>query len=153
MVIVDSGRAFDFLAWYRPLTISRATVQKPVIGELHGEVIIANIRLDDGVETRREFELEAELMGWKSRFAVSASEFASMDWPIEQLGRAAITFPNQRDYTRTAIQSFSMAADERCIYTHTGWREVDGRWRFLRAGVQSVALGPSQTLRCVSRAR
>src|SRR5205823_4213795 len=27
--------------------------------------IISNVRLDDGVETRREFELEAELMGRK----------------------------------------------------------------------------------------
>jgi hypothetical protein len=96
--------------------------------------IITNVRLDDGVETRREFEIEAELMGRKSRFAISASEFTRMDWPIEQLGPAAITFPNQRDYARTAIQSFSMAAEERCIYTHTGWREVDGRWLFLHAG-------------------
>ncbi len=37
MVIVDRGRAFDFLAWYRPLTISRATVQKPVFEDLRGE--------------------------------------------------------------------------------------------------------------------
>jgi len=39
MVIVDRGRAFDFLAWYRPLTISKATVQKPVLEELRGEVL------------------------------------------------------------------------------------------------------------------
>ena len=35
MVIVDCGRAFDFLAWYRPLTISKAMVQKPTLEELH----------------------------------------------------------------------------------------------------------------------
>jgi hypothetical protein len=39
MVVVDNGRAFDFLAWYRPLTISRAMVQKPALEELHGEVL------------------------------------------------------------------------------------------------------------------
>jgi len=96
--------------------------------------IITNIRLDDGVETRREFEIEAELKGQRSVFTVAAAEFVSMDWPIERLGSAAITFPNQRDYARTAIQSFSMAAEERCIYTHTGWRKVDGLWVFLHAG-------------------
>lgn len=96
--------------------------------------IASNIQLDDGVEARREFEIEAELMGRTFRFAVPASEFASMDWPIERLGSAAITFPNQRDYARTAIQSFSMTAEERCIYTHTGWRKVDGSWLFLHAG-------------------
>lgn len=34
MVIVDSGRAFDFLAWYRPLTVSKAVVEKPTLDEL-----------------------------------------------------------------------------------------------------------------------
>lgn len=96
--------------------------------------ITANVRLDDGLETKREFEIEAELNGRRSQLSIAASEFASMDWPIEKLGSAAITFPNQRDYARTAIQSLSMAAEDRCIYTHTGWRKVEGRWIFLHAG-------------------
>ena len=96
--------------------------------------ITANIRLDDGVETTCEFEIAAELMGRKLQFTIPASEFASMDWPIERLGAGAITYPNQRDYARTAIQSQSMTAEERCIYTHTGWRNVDGSWAFLHAG-------------------
>jgi Domain of unknown function (DUF3854) len=96
--------------------------------------ITANIRLDDGVETRCEFEIEAELMGRRFQFAVTASEFASMDWPIQRMGATAITFPNQRDYARTAIQSRSMAAEERHIFAHTGWRNLDGHWTFLHAG-------------------
>jgi hypothetical protein len=39
MVIVDRGRAFDFLAWYRPLTVAKATIHKPVLEELRGEVL------------------------------------------------------------------------------------------------------------------
>jgi len=39
LVIVDRGRAFDFLSWYLPLTISMATVQKPTLEELRGEVL------------------------------------------------------------------------------------------------------------------
>jgi len=93
--------------------------------------VITNIRLDDGVETKCEFEIEAELLGRKSRFTIPASEFASMEWAIERLGPAAITFPNQRDYARAAIQSRSLTAEERSIFTHTGWRNVDGKWRFL----------------------
>jgi hypothetical protein len=96
--------------------------------------IITNIRLDDGVETRREFEIVSELMGRKYRFTIAASEFGSMEWPIERMGAPAITFPNQRDYARTAIQSLSITAEERCIYSHTGWRKVDGRWLFLHGG-------------------
>ena len=39
MVVVDRGRAFDFLSWYRPVTISMAQVKKPTLEELRGEVL------------------------------------------------------------------------------------------------------------------
>jgi len=104
--------------------------------------IKANVRLDDGVETKREFEIESELLGRSFQFTIPASEFTRMDWPIAQMGSGAITFPNQREYARTAIQSFSMTAEERCIYTHTGWRNVDGRWLFLHAAGAIGAAGP-----------
>jgi hypothetical protein len=103
--------------------------------------ITTNIRLDDGVETRREFEIESELMGGKSRFTISASEFARMEWPIERIGSAAITFPSQKEYARTAIQSLSITAPERCIYTHTGWRSVGGAWIYLHKGGAINAAG------------
>jgi hypothetical protein len=96
--------------------------------------ITANICLDDGVETKREFEIQAELLGRRSQFSVSSSEFARMDWAIERLGSSAITFPNQREYARTAIQSLSMTAEEHSVYTHTGWRRVDGVWLYLHSG-------------------
>src|SRR5260370_36672139 len=57
-----------------------------------------------------------------------------MDWPIKMMGPAAITYPTQGEYARTAIQAFSLAAEERCIYTHTGWRKLNGRWCYLHAG-------------------
>jgi hypothetical protein len=103
--------------------------------------IITNIQLDDGVETIREFEIEAEMLGRRVRFTIPASEFVNMNWPIERLGAAAITFPNQREYTRTAIQSLSLTATEKCIYMHTGWRNVDGRRVYLHAGGAISAAG------------
>lgn len=96
--------------------------------------IVTNICLDDGVETKREFEVECELTGRQFGFTIPASRFAPMDWPIEQMGPHAITFPNQKEYARAAIQSFSMTAEERRVYTHSGWRKVDGQWVFLHAG-------------------
>ena len=96
-------------------------------------VVTTNIKLDDGVETRREFEIEAEMLGQKPRFTISASEFAMMNWPIVQLGAAAITFPNQREYARTAIQALSLTAAEKTIYTHTGWRNLNGHWVYLHS--------------------
>jgi hypothetical protein len=101
--------------------------------------IITNIQLDDGVETRREFEIDAELMAGPKRFTIPATEFMNMNWPVERLGAAAIIFPSLREYARTAIQSLSLTATEKCIYTHTGWRNTDGRWVYLHRG---GAIGP-----------
>ena len=111
-------------------------------GEHLSETQLSNYRaaiktsftLDDGIETKREFEIESELMGRPFRFAIPALQFSGMDWAIEQMGPGAITFPNQREYARTAIQWFSMTAEDRRIYTHTGWRNIDGRWFYLHAG-------------------
>jgi hypothetical protein len=38
-VIVDRGRAFDFLSWYRPLTISTTTPAKPDLEALRGKLL------------------------------------------------------------------------------------------------------------------
>jgi hypothetical protein len=103
--------------------------------------IITNIRLDDGVETRREFEIETQLINTKSRLTIPATQFAAMNWPIEQLGPAAITYPNQREYARTAIQALSLTATEKRIHTHTGWRYVDNRWIYFHAGGAICAAG------------
>ena len=39
MVIVDSGRAFDFLAWYRPIALGSAVAEKPSFAMLQGDMI------------------------------------------------------------------------------------------------------------------
>lgn len=95
--------------------------------------ITKNIQVDDGVTTHREFEIEAKLVGRNFQFTISSSEFAGMEWAIEKLGPAAITYPNQRDHARVAVQHFSVTADEHHIYAHTGWRKIDDRWQFLHA--------------------
>jgi hypothetical protein len=38
MVIIDSGRAFDFLAWYRPLPLVRAMAEKPSMATLQEDL-------------------------------------------------------------------------------------------------------------------
>jgi hypothetical protein len=103
--------------------------------------IKTNVTLDDGVETKREFEIEAELLGRKLTFTIPASQLSAMEWPIQQMGAGAITYPNQKVYSLPAIQWFSLSAEERRIYTHTGWREIDGRWLYLHTGGAIGAAG------------
>jgi hypothetical protein len=43
------------------------------------------------------------------------------------------THPPDSQDTRTAIQLLS-SAEQRCVYTHTGWREIDHRWVYLHSG-------------------
>ena len=116
-----------------PLTNFQATIK-------------TNITLDDGIETRREFEIECALMSRSYQFTIPATRFASMDWPIEQMGSGAITFTNQKDYARVAIQWFSRTAEERHIYTHTGWRKINGVWVYLHADGAIGAAGMVESI-------
>ena len=38
-VIIDRGRAFDFLSWYRPLTLAQARSEKPTLASVRGAVL------------------------------------------------------------------------------------------------------------------
>lgn len=116
-----------------PLTNYQATIK-------------TNITLDDGIETRREFEIECALMSRTYQFTIPAARFAPMDWPIEQMGAGAITLPNQKEYARTAIQFFSRTAEERRIYTHAGWRKINGAWVYLHADGAIGAAGTVESI-------
>ena len=96
---------------------------------------------DDGVETRRLMEVEGRLGNRVTRFAVSAEEFAGMNWPLKYLGSAAVVYPGwaAKDHTRAAIQLISGEAPERRVFTHTGWRKIDETWCYVHAG---GAIGP-----------
>src|SRR5216684_4009990 len=52
--------------------------------------ITAEIRRDDGIDSTREFEIEARLGGQTHRLVVAAAQFASLKWVTEQLGARAV---------------------------------------------------------------
>jgi hypothetical protein len=64
-----------------------------------------------------------------------------MAWPVEHLGANAILHPgfSIKDHTRAAIQRLSGEVPQRTVFSHTGWRELGGRWMYLHAG---GAIGP-----------
>jgi Domain of unknown function (DUF3854) len=99
--------------------------------------IVADTVEDDGVETRRTFELEARLNGYSRRFVVAADHFAAMSWATEHLGAQALVYPglNRRDHARAAVQLLSQAIVERRVFKHTGWRQNrDGDWFYFHGG-------------------
>ncbi|MCA9423090.1 MAG: hypothetical protein KC592_18875, partial [Nitrospira sp.] len=107
--------------------------------------IIADIVEDDGADTKRLFELEAQLEGKPHTFRIPVNQFSGMSWPIEHLGATALVYPGMglRDHARAAIQIFSTTIERHTIYTHTGWRKVGEQWVFLHAG---GAVGPDGPL-------
>lgn len=96
--------------------------------------ITANIGEDDGVEVKRFFGIEAQLAYKPYKLIVPASKFGGMEWALEELGPTAIVYPNQKEWARAAIQSFSNRVIERRIYTHTGWRKVGSEMVYLHGG-------------------
>jgi hypothetical protein len=103
--------------------------------------ITSDLVEDDGVETKRAFEIEATQGRRKATIKLPAERFFSMNWPAEALGSHAILAPGtlMKDHARTAIQLFSQDAGERHVYTHLGWRKINDCWYYLHAG---GAIGP-----------
>jgi hypothetical protein len=125
------------------LFYEKPTQNRPTLVPLTNFIatIIADVAEDDGAEVKRHFEIEARCAERRARFNVLAAKFASMNWPTEHLGASAIVYPgfSLKDHARAAIQLLSEDIDERKIYTHTGWREVNGAWVYLHA---DGAIGP-----------
>jgi hypothetical protein len=99
--------------------------------------IISDINRDDGVETTRHYEIAATLGRRPFRFTVPAAQFGSLRWVAEHMGANAVVAPGQGMASRLAHAIQMLSADgieERHIYGHTGWREIDGAMYFLHAG-------------------
>jgi hypothetical protein len=92
MIIVDRGRAFDFLTWYRPLTLSTAMIHKPSIATLRLDVL------------------------WKLERAGTCSALHFKRMELEKVGTLMIdkeklkrSFPHVRPGTYQAINNISLA--------------------------------------------
>ncbi|MHB0912154.1 MAG: DUF3854 domain-containing protein [Armatimonadota bacterium] len=98
--------------------------------------VVAEICRDDGAETERSFEIEADMNGRTRKVAVPAAQFSNMNWTIENLGITSVVYPGfgNKDHARTAIQMLSTDVTSRVVFTHTGWRELEGTNIYLHAG-------------------
>ncbi len=98
--------------------------------------------IDDGVEERRSYEIEALVKGERLTVRIPAAEFAALSWVATRLGARAIVMPGpgMRDAFRAAIQIYSLDRRLRRAYGHTGWRLLeDGAWAYLHAGGAVIA--------------
>jgi hypothetical protein len=98
--------------------------------------IRTDITKDDGARTEHLYELELTLDRVTNRFSIEASKFQNMQWVSEQGGAAATISAGYtiKDNLRAAIQSVSIPIPTQTVYSHLGWRRVDGKWLYLHAG-------------------
>jgi len=96
------------------------------------------IEKDNGIEVEKKFIIKGtDSHGFAlPDVGVSASEFMSMNWVTAEWDTRAIIAPEQMAAKRlaTAILIRGQDAHRRTVYTHTGWRNVDGKMVFLTAG-------------------
>jgi hypothetical protein len=100
--------------------------------------VTEDILKDNGHEASRVFKVAGTLGNGQPLpiIEVSASSFSSLNWVTSEWGLRAIITAGQtyKDRLREAIQLMSEAALQKTIYTHTGWREINGQRTFLSAG-------------------
>ena len=100
--------------------------------------VTEDILKDNGHETSRAFKVSGTLGNGQHLMPIEvpASGFNSLNWVTSEWGLRAIVTAGQtyKDRLREAIQLLSVDARQKTIYTHTGWREINGQLTFLTAG-------------------
>ncbi len=106
--------------------------------------IVAEITVDDGAtETKRlvlggVHESGRVLKG----IEIASSDLAAFHWVIEHWGADCIlgVSSNLKENLRFAIQHTAFFARHQVIYNVTGWKRINGKWRFLLPGCTDVTV-------------
>lgn len=96
--------------------------------------IVGDVDVEDGVDVRRQFEIEATVQGTTKRFVVAAADFSGMAWVQPELGPAAVVYPRKEHETRAAIQLLSRRVVHRRTIAHTGYLKNGNEWGYAHAG-------------------
>ena len=94
---------------------------------------------DDGVTREKSFLIDGWSRGGSPlpTIEVPAARFAGMGWVTEYWDFAANIMPGStaRDKVRYLIAEVgARTARHATVYTHTGWRRINGRWAYLYQG-------------------
>jgi len=102
-------------------------------------LIREEITRDNGAEARKEFIVDAISTSGRvfPSTTVPAKSFSGMSWVAEAFGAEANIYAgqNKRDQLRFAVQAASIPnMERRTVYSHSGWREINGRQCYLFNG-------------------
>ncbi len=139
----SKGGQYDTVDGWTVLKTITDTGNRKIVPLANGIAkIIEESLLDDGSnEPQLDFVIAGELAtGQKLKtLNVPAAEYATMKWTHQWGSRFVLMAGrNTQDHFRAAVQFLSGAPYRRTVYTHTGWREINGKMVYL---TQSGALG------------
>lgn len=113
--------------------------------------IIEEVVSDDGASERGELVIAGTLADGTPLppVRVPLAQFAVMHWPTALWGTRAVVVAGMgaRDRAREAIQLLSPDTVRRREYAHTGWRRIEGQWRYLHAAGAIGAGGAADGVR------
>jgi len=94
------------------------------------------VKLDDGEGIQTEYHIVgATAEGRKLDMArVPTGKFGQMTWIDENWGVSAVIASGKERPVATAIKLLSQGAQAEHVYTHTGWREINGQRCYLHCG-------------------
>jgi hypothetical protein len=105
--------------------------------------IFEEITRDDGARRSKEFHMVGSLDTGQPLppALISAIEFDSLKWASREWGAAAAVAPGRTlgPHLVNAIKAHSQGFKRCTVFTHSGWRQVGGEWRYLHGG---GAIGP-----------
>ncbi|MDI6710853.1 MAG: hypothetical protein QME76_09295 [Bacillota bacterium] len=79
--------------------------------------------------------------------AVPAEQFGGMAWPLRWGVNAVVSAGmGAKERLREAVLLLSAGASHERVFTHIGWRQLDGRWVYLHAGGAVGANGEALTV-------
>lgn len=97
--------------------------------------IVSEERQDDGAEVSVTYRIKGALQDGTplAEIDVPANRFNSLNWVSESWGNRAVVFAGSgtKDHLRCAIQTLSSDTTRKTVYTHSGWRKLDGSWVYL----------------------
>lgn len=102
-------------------------------------VPVAEYWKDNGQEQNIFLEIEGTLAETGKplpRVLLAAEEFDAMKWVTKYWGYRATVYTGRttRDHIRVGIQQLVQNIPTYSLYTHLGWRNINGTWTYLHAG-------------------
>lgn len=106
--------------------------------------IVAEVTVDDGATATKRLVLGGVHESGRilNEVEITASDLATFQWVIEHWGADCILGVSSKvkENLRFAIQHTAFFAERKTIYNVTGWKRIDGKWRFLLPGCTDVTV-------------